>query len=339
MNPLYLLTAPSPVLPGTDAVFQEVQFLKESFGGEILNLYPLQKPFSFFPKSLIGMHKIPRLLKLESDHSFYHLFFAYPHLFPFLAYLKKPLIYSVSTGLKENSISKLPIIAKKTHTLVVNNERDAHILQSLHIPNFRLIRPGIPTEKFTFHPCGNDMEFVLLIGSAPWTKSQFKQKGIDLILEAAAQLPLLKLVFLWRGMLRIELEKRIHRHNLSDRCEIIDRFADVNDVLRDCHAAAVLAEKPEIVKSYPHSLLESLAAGKPVLASHCIAMSDDIVKNRYGAVVRDFSLKPLIQSIHYLINNYPELQKNALKTGQKDYSSEKFKAAFAELYQSIGQSC
>jgi glycosyltransferase involved in cell wall biosynthesis len=339
MNPLYLLTAPSPVLPGTDAVFQEVQFLKESFGGEILNLYPLQKPSSFFPKSLIGLHKIPQLLKLETDHSFHHLFFAYPHLFPFLACLKKPLIYSVSTGLKKKNVSKLPAIAKKTHTLVVNNERDAHILKSLHIPNFRLIRPGIPTEKFKFHRCGNDMEFVLLMGSAPWTKSQFKQKGIDLLLEAAVQLPFLKLVFLWRGLLRTELEARIQRHNLRERCEIIDRFADVNEVLKDCHAAVVLAEKPEIVKSYPHSLLESLAAGKPVLASHCIAMSDDIAKNRCGPVVHDFSLKSLIQSIHYLIKNYPELQENALKTGQKDYSLENFKTAFAELYQDIGQSC
>ena len=49
MSVLYLLTSPTPVIEGTDAVFQEVEALRASVGGETLNLNPRKKPGAFFP--------------------------------------------------------------------------------------------------------------------------------------------------------------------------------------------------------------------------------------------------------------------------------------------------
>ena len=48
-------------------------------------------------------------------------------------------------------------------------------------------------------------DFVLLAGSAPWTREQFHSKGVDALLKVAQQVPSLRLIFLWRGLLLREV--------------------------------------------------------------------------------------------------------------------------------------
>jgi len=48
----------------------------------------------------------------------------------------------------------------------------------------------------------------------------------------------------------------------------------VNKTLVSVHAAITLADREGIIKVYPHSLLDALAAGKPVLVSRAIPMAD-----------------------------------------------------------------
>jgi hypothetical protein len=46
-----------------------------------------------------------------------------------------------------------------------------------------------------------------MVGSAPWTKGQFRTKGVEALLEAARQNPRLHLIFLWREVLAEEMER------------------------------------------------------------------------------------------------------------------------------------
>ena len=90
--------------------------------------------------------------------------------------------------------------------------------------------------------------------------------------------------------------------------------------LQRAHASIVLADDGGLVKSFPHSLIESLAAGKPVLLSDTIAMADDVEKNQTGIVVTEMSVAALTAAISNLRGNYDLLARNALQSGRSAYS-------------------
>jgi glycosyltransferase involved in cell wall biosynthesis len=73
----------------------------------------------------------------------------------------------------------------------------------------------------------------------------------------------------------------------------------------------VLAETPKLVKAYPHSLLESLAAGKPILVSGVISMADYVSDTKCGVVVPELGLESLAVALETMMRDYNELQSNA----------------------------
>ena len=94
-----------------------------------------------------------------------------------------------------------------------------------------------------------------------------------------------RLVFLWRGVLLPELVARVRRFEVSERVEILRDRVDVSEVLARVHAAVVLAGQPGLVRAYPHSLLEALAAGRPVLVSDGNPMAEYVRATGCGRVV------------------------------------------------------
>jgi glycosyltransferase involved in cell wall biosynthesis len=332
LNILYHLTSALPHIPETDAVFQEINTLKTRFSGTIINLYPLTKPHILFPRFLYGVKQAQQLKETEHSYNFHHIYHPLFYFFPVLKILRRPIIYSVVAGVQK-SLRKKEV--SLVDTIVISNERDETTLQAQNIKNYRLIRPGIKTSLFSFKECQQQSDFILMVGSAPWTARQFKQKGIDAILNVAAQMPNLKLIFLWRGLLEEELEYRIKKFNLMNRVEILKKKVNVNEILGRSHAAIVLAQTPKLVKAYPHSLMESLAAGKPVLISNTIPMADYVRQNNCGEIVSDVNAKSLKENIEKLMKNYNDHQTSALRVGQRDFSQTTMFSHFEKLYQEV----
>ena len=110
-----------------------------------------------------------------------------------------------------------------------------------------------------------------MVASAPWTVAQFASKGVDVLLDTAVANPNLRLTFLWRGVLFAEMMQKVTAMNLADRVTVINEQVDVNQMLATVHGTINLAAHSEIIKAYPHSLLDSLAAGKPVLVDKPLA--------------------------------------------------------------------
>lgn len=333
MNILYHLTSPWPRIPDTDAVFQEVDALRRRFGGNMLQLYPLRRPSRFFPKRLYGFHQICSLRRLEETAALHHLYYATLYPFPWLRRLGRPLVYSVVTGVGTAIAGRRPDWLKRIHTIITPNPRDEALLKSLPNVRHRIIRPGIAVERFTFTPCALDRELVLLVGSAPWIRRQFAQKGIDLLLELAASgtVPL-RLVFLWRGWLADALKRRVARRGLTHRVEIINAWTDVNRVMARVHGTIVLADSEKLVKAFPHSLMESLAAGKPALVSACIPMADYVAETQCGEVVPALTVDAMRGALARLMDHYAERQTNALAHGRVDFGIEPMLAAYGKVY-------
>lgn len=331
----YLMTVSPPAMAGTDAVVQEAEMLRARFGGEMHFLLPAIPPRGRFPRSLYGLHRIGAIRKKEASFDLHHLYGAELYYFPVLRLLRKPVVYTVASGLGPEKRLPSTEVLRRLDAIVVPSEGELDRLRVRALDNGHVFRPGIDVSRFDDAPPPNGAEFVLLSGSAPWTRKQFRTKGVDVLLRLAHQMPDLRLVFLWRGSWTEEIRRRVRSMRLSDRVEIHTDRVDVNPVLHRAHAAVVLADKPKLVKAYPHSLLEALACGRPVLVSECIGLADYVRKTGCGEVVRSLELPDLLQAIERVRDDYDAYRARARRVGKRDFGADRLVDAYGELYRSL----
>lgn len=348
MNILYHLTILPPEMPECDAVLQEIEALRGHFGGDMIYLNP-NRPLRArrlplrLPRLVFGIHKLSQLRNRERDLDIHHLFNPDPFPFPVLRALRRPIVYSLTGGVEDgesNSLSKGAIPRARHNVaffascaaITVADERSLERLRSWNLGNGVLVRPGVDTTRFTCSRLPLRSEIKLMVGSAPWSRSQFRQKGIEALLAAAQRSPRLRLVFLWRGVLADEMERRVHRMGLEERVEILNKKVNVNQVLASVHASVALATNPAIIRSYPHSLMESLAAGKPVLVSRCIPMADYVERTGCGEIVESLASTSILDAVDALAVEYRELQSTAQQVGQRDFSQQAMIASYERVY-------
>ncbi|MCA9917282.1 MAG: glycosyltransferase [Anaerolineales bacterium] len=336
MTVLFHVTMPDSPLASLDAVVQEIHALqKQRPGSRINHLYPGQKPGTRLPRRFWGLGQLPRLRRAEKTAQLHHIF--NPDFYPFAAlrWLTKPIVYTAVTGIGQTPKAVAQTVARQVHTLIVPTQADQAQLAQWGITNTAVIGTGIDTQKFSHTPPPAKAPFTLLMGSAPWTEAQFRSKGIEALLAAAQQRPDLHLVFLWRGLLYEQMQQRVQAAGLADRITIFNEPMDVNRVLAGVHAAVVLAESQTLVKAFPHSLLESLVAGKPILVSQPLALAQYVQENACGVVVTAVSPQQFLAALDQLIAHYDQYQQNAQRIGPRDFGLETFVQAHLALYKSV----
>jgi glycosyltransferase involved in cell wall biosynthesis len=219
--------------------------------------------------------------------------------------------------------------------LVVSTEDQAARLCGWGIQNVAVVRPGIDTARFSYTPLSPGAPPTLLMGSAPWTRQQFHSKGVLALLELALQMSELRLVFLWRGVLADEMARRVQSAGLEARVEVLNERVDVNEVLARVHAAVVLAAGDALIKAYPHSLLEALVAGRPVLVSRSIPMARYVEQEGCGVVVERADATAIRVALETLLADHQGYQQRALSVGGRDFSLDKTLADYDRVYDTV----
>ena len=337
MKILYHLTVLPPQRPRCEALSQEIQILQDYFGGKLVYVNPNQSSPLYIPRLLFGISQLKALHDHEHSVDLHHLYNPDPYPFPYLLRLRKPVIYTVSSGVNKQRINVG--FLNKLAAVTVYDKRSLQHLRSAGLQNVHLIPPGIDTSRFTHTPLPLPPEgkIKLLMASAPWTPNQFHTKGIEALLEAARQFPRLYLTFLWREVLTEKMERRIRDLGLTQRVTLINKYVDVNRVFAGVHATIALATDPAIIKAYPHSLLDSLAAGKPVLISKTIPMAEYVKEKNCGVVVDNIAAESILEAITTLENSYKSLAMQAQKVGQRDFSLSSLLQAYGHLYRRVLQ--
>jgi glycosyltransferase involved in cell wall biosynthesis len=333
MNILYHLTVLPPRMPEAEAMSQEISALRAHFGGDLVFINPNQNSPIYIPRLLFGFHKLSYLRAREASAQMHQLYNPDPFPFPILRLLHRPVIYTLSCGVEARrpNVSFFRALA----AVAVSDDRSLKQLRSWGLDNSYLVRPGIDKSRFTFSPLPLRSEVRLMVGSAPWARTQFRTKGVDALLSATQESPDLHLVFLWRGVLAEEMESRVRRMNLEKQVTVLNRRVNVNQVLAGVHASVTLAANSAIVRSYPHSLMDSLAAGKPVLVSRAIPMSDYVEQAGCGKVVDSVEPNDILSAVEALATDYPNLQKAAQQAGQRDFAQEAMLASYQEVYDHV----
>jgi glycosyltransferase involved in cell wall biosynthesis len=332
MNILYHLTVLPPKIPEAEALSQEISALRRRFKGELVYLNPNSHSPIYLPRLLFGLHKLRVLWSREREVQLHHLYNPDPFPFPILRFLRRPVIYTITSGVGERL---KPGFFNGLAAVAVADERSLKRLEANRVKNGVLVRPGIDTSRFTCSLLPLRSEIRLMVASAPWTLAQFQTKGMDALLAAARQNPQLHLVFLWRGVLAEAMTERVRRLNLAKQVTIIDELVDVNRVLAGVHASITLATKPGLIKSYPHSLLDSLAAGKPVLVSRAIPMADYVQETGCGQVVEKVTPADILAAVDVLARDYDDRAHAARAVGQRDFSQEAMITSYQKVYEAV----
>ena len=90
-------------------------------------------------------------------------------------------------------------------------------------------------------------------------------------------------------------------------------------------------------KPCPNSIMESLAAGKPVLVSHNVGISDLIAEEGCGLVFKP-EFDDILDKINEIKHNYSHYQSKARQTAEKYFSLTRLVKQYTQLYNELTES-
>ncbi|MFN0120582.1 MAG: glycosyltransferase, partial [Blastocatellia bacterium] len=329
----YHSTLPPPLIPGSEALYQEITLLQQHFGGQINNLNP--KPHGEYVSWRVwGLHQLLPLWRMNRQADLHHVFSAGLFPFPVMRLWTRPIVYTITAGLELQNPPPWRFPARTTIT--VTNARDGEKLKQWGLAPL-IFPPVVDLRSFTYTPAPVSPTFTLLLASAPWTNEQFSSRGIDALLEVVRRESHLRLILLWRGVLFEEITRSVQTLGIGARVEIINEKADVGQLLARANATVLLSASDQGVKAWPHSLIESLAAGKPVLVSRQIPMSVYVNEQQCGVIVDAPEPEQITRALRQLLERYNEYQAAALRTGARDFDLANTLRTWDNLYRTITQ--
>lgn len=337
MSIAFLIPTPPPVMPAAEAYAQEIAALRARFGGRVIYINPNRflprwLPLEL-PRPLFGWHCGPSLWLARRRFLLYQIYSPTLYPYPLLAYLRRPVVFTLTGRAGDEPVAAA--FFNRLAAVTVPDAGSRERLRAAGVERVHQVRAGIDGHRFNRRPLPLAGEIHLLMASAPWTLEQFHSKGVEALLEAAVREPRLHLTLLWRGVLTREIRRRIRARQLEGQVRLIDELADVDQVLARVHATVNLATRGDIVKAFPHSLMESLAAGKPVLVSRAIPMADPVAARGYGAVVDEVSAASLLAALQQLVDGYAAARQRAEEHGRDDFALGRMIESFESVYAGI----
>lgn len=338
MKPILYLT--QRFRPEYEATSKEINLLSNKFLGKIHDLH-LDGYFKYrFNSRLSSYHflyyplgLIP--LYLRSKNKIVHLYTSLCDR-PYLPFLNKKKMIITST----NFFSQERIIQNRKHLdkvkgIIVQAEvqRQELLLAGITPEKIYLIYPPVELEKFTYQePSG---PFTILNVSCPGKVRDLEKRGICWLLDVEQYLADENIKFLWRGgEFSLFMDKIKHRNfkhiNIENKI-----YTDMNGQYAQAHCLIIpYLQFDEYLKLIPTSVIESLAAGKPVLVSSRTGVAEIIRASNCG-VVFEPTRESLLQAIVELRKNYRKYQQNCRKTAEKYFSPPEFLKKHEQIYAEI----
>lgn len=321
------MTAPFPEIGGTDAVFQEASLLKDNFGGDLVTAYPLKRPRAFIPRGWYGRTLARDAPRIQRQYDCVHLYCARFLDFPFLRRLNLPVVYTVSAS---RTIRGRKSPGWLEHIISADPRVVAEVRRKWGIAASHIL-PGLPPPAREYGPAPAPPPFIITCASGPWTHRQLRTKGFVLLLETVRKLPDVRLQLIGRGVGDNELRALIRRYRLEAQVTLVTGRVDVPELMAAGHAAVLLAKDDSLVKAYPHSLIEALQVGRPLILNDRIAMADFVREHRCGVVVSGWSSERLAAAITELISGLARLSVPAGEAS-RCFSREHFFAEHKDVY-------
>jgi glycosyltransferase involved in cell wall biosynthesis len=248
-------------------------------------------------------------------------------------------ILTAAASCNEKKIkSRLPYL-KKIKQIIVETKHHQQLLLDLNIPQekIKLIYPPVNLNTFTYHPLLKQQPFTILYASCPTRYTDFKKRGIYLLIETAKQLPNINFLLLWRHGAYQDIITILKKENIQNITITNEIITDMNSYYAKVHCTITpYTIQDDFLKLIPNSAIESLAAGKPILASTKTEIAQIITTEQSGV---SFEPNPssLIEAITKLQKKYDAYRKKCVPTAKKYFNQETFLEEYTKIYNSIQQ--
>lgn len=219
---------------------------------------------------------------------------------------------------------------KTFDVVVAESERYRDLLMQvgLSAERVRLIYPG--QSRHAYRPAPGP--FTVLFATSP-RKHDLLARGIRLMIRAAERLPDVRFRFVWRR--NPEAVQRLFRRLDLPNVELIAGFVeDMGEMYDSVDTVILPALTDNTLKPAPHSGLECLAHGKPLLVSDRVSLARIVRAERCG-VVFEPDVDSLCEAIVALRDDYETYRRRAHPTVDRWFSKAEFIDRYRRLYLSL----
>jgi glycosyltransferase involved in cell wall biosynthesis len=183
--------------------------------------------------------------------------------------------------------------------IVVSRAMGKQLHQAFWIPKsrIRVIYNGIPAHR---SPTFSQKQALSINNNHPvvFTAARLdRQKGLDYLVQAAALVPQATFLVAGEGPEHEALQVQVSSLGLQDRFYFLGFQTDIESWL----ARADLFVLPSLFEGLSLSVLEAMAAGKPVVASYIEGMDEVIIADETGLLVPPADPQALAQAIRLLL--------------------------------------
>jgi glycosyltransferase involved in cell wall biosynthesis len=186
--------------------------------------------------------------------------------------------------------------------VAVSQDIATRLVETFHWPprKVEVIHNGVLIERFQESPDptlrrelagGSDAPVVLTLARLD------PQKGLDVLVRAAAQVPSVRFVLAGEGPERRSLETQVRSLGLDDRFLFLGRRSDVPALL----AASDVFVLPSLYEGSSLAVLEAMAAGKPVISSAIRGTDELVVPGESGLLVEPGDADALALSLRRVL--------------------------------------
>jgi glycosyltransferase involved in cell wall biosynthesis len=132
-----------------------------------------------------------------------------------------------------------------------------------------------------------------------------EQKGHHYLLEAATQIPEAQFVLAGDGPLRSTLEAQARSLGLEERVTFLGHRTDIADLLAACDVFVL----PSLYEGLPLSILEAMAARKPVIATNIGGTVEAVIDGETGELVPPADPIALAAAIRSVVSDHALAQR------------------------------
>jgi glycosyltransferase involved in cell wall biosynthesis len=221
---------------------------------------------------------------------------------------------------------------KKLAFIVVESEWHRELLLQAGIDRnkVKLVYPGTAIKNF--HPAPGP--FSIMFATSPLQEGQLLSRGIYLLMKAAAQLPEVRFILIWRNVDYDKLLRLTHQNGLRN-VEVVNGYIpDMDNMYKSIHSVILPGLTTGSLKPAPHSALDALSNGKPVLISRPSSIAGLVDRNQCG-VIFDPTTRSLVKAVRHLIDNYDLYQVNCHRTVERCFSETEFLENYRRIYESM----
>ena len=246
---------------------------------------------------------------------------------------QRPAVLTNASAIIMDRVESCKTYWSKLDRIVVECNRDKKILLECGVPpdRLQLIYPGVQLPEVTTPKIGK--KFKILFASAPISNAleEFSSKGLDLILKVAAEIKDCDFTLLWRKKHLNRIKGQIDALKLKNVVLQNAIISNVMQIFEQSHAVILVPIKEDACKPCPHSIIEALAVGRPVIVSRFVGIADLIQQEECG-VVCDGGKESLLAAIEKLLTSYSSYQRRCRVTAEHYFSSSKFVYQYEKLY-------